>query len=47
MSADKNNKTVADVYDERLKGTFVTVIFIGAFIVLSWFGVLYFYITTL
>ncbi len=47
MSDEKNTKTAADVYDERLIGTFITVLVIGAFIVISWFGILYFYITSL
>jgi len=48
---DKNKqedqRTAQETYDDRLKGTFVSVIFIGTFIVASWFGILYYYITTL
>jgi hypothetical protein len=34
----------AAAYDERLKGTFVGVFLIGAFILLSWLIVFYLYI---
>lgn len=44
---EEEKKTAMETYDERLKGTFISVIFIGAFVTLSWFGVLYLYITTL
>lgn len=47
LSKQNDEKSSAEQYDERLKGTFVTVIFIGAFILLSWLGIFYYYITTL
>ncbi|NLI69072.1 MAG: cytochrome c oxidase subunit 2A [Bacilli bacterium] len=34
-------------YDEQLKGTFVSVLLIGLFILLSWFGIFSFYWSTL
>ncbi|MEI3612813.1 cytochrome c oxidase subunit 2A [Pseudogracilibacillus sp. SO30301A] len=46
MGKQTDEKSSAEQYDERLKGTFVTVIFIGVFIMLSWFGIFYYYITT-
>ena len=42
-----DEKTTAKKYDDGLKGTFVTVIFIGIFILLSWGGIFYYYITTI
>lgn len=42
-----SERTAQETYDDRLKGTFVSVIFIGTFIILSWFGIFYYYITTL
>lgn len=47
LSKQNDDKSAMEKYDERLKGTFVTVIFIGVFILLSWFGIFYYYITTL
>jgi|GEM_PF-4700233 len=47
MSEYRDEKQAAEKYDERLKGTFIAVILIGIFIFLSWFGVFYYYITTL
>lgn len=41
---DENEK---QSYDERLKGTFTSVILIGAFIILSWAGIFYYYWSTL
>jgi len=42
-----DGKSIPEKYDERLKGTFVSVVFIGAFILASWFGIFYYYISTL
>lgn len=36
-----------ETYDQRLKGTFTSVLFIGAFILLSWAGIFYLYWSTL
>lgn len=40
----KDKEAAAAAYDERLKGTFVSVFIIGASILLSWLSIFYFYI---
>lgn len=47
MSEKNNDYHSEESYDERLKGTFVSVLFIGLFILLSWFGIFAFYWSTL
>lgn len=47
MERDDRDKSANDTYDERLKGTFTTVLLIGAFIILTWLGMLYYYLITL
>lgn len=47
MDEHHNEKNSEQSYDERLKGTFLSVILIGLFIILSWFGIFMFYWTTL
>lgn len=46
MTEKKEDPSAADDYNERLKGTFITVLGIGAFILLFWLGMFYYYITT-
>lgn len=43
----KEKKDEQNAYDEHLKGTFVSVLLIGASIILSWLIVFYFYITVI
>jgi hypothetical protein len=40
----KDKEALAAAYDERLKGTFIGVVVIGASILLSWLIVFYLYI---
>jgi len=47
LSYQDNEKSTQEQYDDRLKGTFVSVVSIGAFILVSWFGIFYYYISTL
>lgn len=47
MDKENTNNQNIKTYDKRLTGTFITVIAIGAFILASWLGVFYFYISTL
>lgn len=47
MSDKNHDQHGEDSYDKRLKGTFVSVLIIGLFIILSWFGIFTFYWTTL
>ncbi|HEX6594317.1 MAG TPA: cytochrome c oxidase subunit 2A [Bacillota bacterium] len=43
----KEDKRAADEYDQRLMGTFVSVILIGLFIFLTWLSIFYYYIKTI
>lgn len=43
MDEEQEHQSPNELYDSRLKGTFVSVILIGIFIMLSWAGVFVFY----
>lgn len=47
MSERNNDKSAKETYDERLQGTFVSVISIGIFILITWFLMFNFYLTLL
>lgn len=47
MSERRDEKDAMETYDERLKGTFISVISIGIFILITWFLMFYFYTTLL
>lgn len=47
MKEREDEKTAMDTYDERLQGTFVSVISIGIFILITWFLMFNFYLTLL
>ncbi len=47
LSRSEEKKDAAASYDENLKGTFFSTLFIGAFVLISWFAIFYIYITTI
>lgn len=40
-----NKKDTTASYDENLKGTFISTIFVGLFVLLSWLAIFYIYMT--
>lgn len=43
MDEEQEHQSPNELYDSRLKGTFLSVVLIGIFIMLSWAGVFVFY----
>jgi len=47
VDKEQQHQSSEELYDSRLKGTFLTVVLIGLFNILSWAGVFMFYWKTL
>ncbi len=47
MNQREKAKETSVSYDENLKGTFISTIFVGLFVLLSWLAIFYIYMQTL
>lgn len=45
MNRTGEEKDTSASYDENLKGTFISTIFVGVFVLISWLAIFYIYIT--